>query len=129
MIGMQRTQPHQSTAAETPGRMPIMSLQIVQQRNLLLQLVESLTTHGLLASNGRIRHSAGRSQATMVGACEKVLALEIWPSTTSSVVAAVPSGARWMHLASVMDFCSAALLAQQCRRRRSARRPVAGKAR
>ena len=71
VIGMERTQSHQSTAAETPGRMPIMSLQIVQQRDLLLQLVESLTTHGLLASNGRIRHSAGRSQARMVGACRK----------------------------------------------------------
>ena len=51
-----------------------MSLQISQQRDLLLQLVESLTTHGLLTSNGRIRHSAGRSQARMVGAWRKC-----WP--------------------------------------------------
>jgi hypothetical protein len=51
--------------------MPIMSLQILQQRDLLLQFVDSLTTHGLLASSGRLRHSAGRSQATMVGACRK----------------------------------------------------------
>src|SRR5215471_5631861 len=51
-----------------------MTLQITQQRDLLLQLVESLTTHGLLTSNGRIRHSAGRSQAMMVGASRKC-----WP--------------------------------------------------
>jgi hypothetical protein len=49
-----------------PGRLPIMRLQIVQQRNLLFQLVESLATHGLLASSGRIRQTAARSQATMV---------------------------------------------------------------
>ena len=51
-----------------------MSLQISQQRNLLLQIVEGLAAHGLLTSNGRIRHSAGRSQAMMVGACVKC-----WP--------------------------------------------------
>src|SRR6516162_11722296 len=44
-----------------------MSLQIVQQRNLLFQLVENLTTHGLLASMGRIRRIAVQSQARMVG--------------------------------------------------------------
>ena len=54
--------------------MPIKSLQVIQERDLLLQLVESLATHGLLTSNGRIRHSAGRSQATMVGAWRKC-----WP--------------------------------------------------
>jgi hypothetical protein len=48
-----------------------MSLQIIQQPNLLLQLVESLATHGLLTSTRRIRHNAGRSQARMVGACKK----------------------------------------------------------
>jgi hypothetical protein len=36
VIGMERTQSHESTSAETPGRMPIMSLQVVQQWNLLL---------------------------------------------------------------------------------------------
>ena len=71
MIGVQRTQSHQSAAAELPGRLPIMSLQIVQQRNLLFQLVESLATHGLLASMGRIRQSAPRSQARMVGVRKK----------------------------------------------------------
>jgi hypothetical protein len=43
-------------------------LQIVQQRNLLFPLVEGLTIHGLLASIGRIRQTAPRSQARMVGA-------------------------------------------------------------
>src|SRR6266446_10214123 len=63
VIGVQRTQSHPSAAAEWPDRLPILSLQIVQQRNLLFQLVESWATHGLRASIGRIRHSAPRSQA------------------------------------------------------------------
>ena len=67
VIVMQRTQPHQSAAAESPGRPPIMGLQVVQQGNLLFQLVESLATHGLLASMGRIRRIAVQSQARMVG--------------------------------------------------------------
>src|SRR6266478_1490083 len=70
VIGVQRTQSHPSTAAELSRRLPIVSLQIVQQRNLLFQLVESLATHGLLASSGRIRQNASRSQATMVGDVE-----------------------------------------------------------
>jgi hypothetical protein len=52
-----------------------MSLEIVQQWNLLFQLVESLTLHGLLASTGRIRHNAGRSQAAMVGVCKNCWSL------------------------------------------------------
>jgi len=48
-----------------------MGLQIVQQANLLFQLVESVTTHGLLASIGRIRQSVPRSQARMVGVRRK----------------------------------------------------------
>ena len=71
MIFVQRAQSHDSTPAECSGRPPILGLQIVQQRNLLFQLVESLTTHGLLASMGRIRQSAPRSQARMVGNCKK----------------------------------------------------------
>ena len=51
-----------------------MSLQIIQQRDLLLQLFYSLMTHGLLTSTSRIRHSAGRSLATMVGLWRKC-----WP--------------------------------------------------
>src|SRR5712691_2024960 len=71
VIGMQRTQSHPSTTAESSRWLPIMSLQIVQQRNLLFQLVESLATHGLLASSGRIRQKASRSPATMVGVCRR----------------------------------------------------------
>jgi hypothetical protein len=48
-----------------------MRLQITHQRNLPFQLVESLVIHGLLASIGRIRQAALRSQATMVGARKK----------------------------------------------------------
>jgi hypothetical protein len=44
-----------------------MSLEIVQQRSLLFQLVENLAIHGLLASIGRIRRIAVQSQARMVG--------------------------------------------------------------
>ena len=71
VIGVQRTQSHQSATAEMSDRLPIMSLQIVQQRNLVFQLVESLAIHGLLASIGRIRQSAPRSQARMVGVHKK----------------------------------------------------------
>jgi hypothetical protein len=48
-----------------------MRLQITHERNLLFQVVESLAIHGLLASMGRIRQTALRSQATMVGARKK----------------------------------------------------------
>jgi hypothetical protein len=48
-----------------------MRLQIAHQGDLLFQVVESLAIHGLLASMGRIRQSALRSQATMVGARKK----------------------------------------------------------
>jgi len=48
-----------------------MRLQIAHQRDLPFQVVESLAIHGLLASMGRIRQSALRSQATMVGARKK----------------------------------------------------------
>jgi hypothetical protein len=47
-----------------------MGLQILQQANLSFQLVESLATHGLLASMGRIRRIAIQSQARMVGGVE-----------------------------------------------------------
>src|SRR5262249_36501970 len=67
-VSMQRTQPHPSAAAEWPRGLPIMRLQITHERNLLFQVVESLAIHGLLASIGRIRQSAIRSEATMVGA-------------------------------------------------------------
>ena len=55
VIAVQRAQSHQSTAAQLSGRLPIMRLQIVQQRNLLFQLVEDLATHGLFASSSRVR--------------------------------------------------------------------------
>jgi hypothetical protein len=50
---------------------PILRLQIAHERNLLFQIVESLAIHGLLASIGRIRQTALRSQATMVGVRRK----------------------------------------------------------
>jgi len=67
---MQRAQSHPSAAAELSGRLPILSLQLFQQRNLQFQLVDSLATHGLLASSGRIRRIAVQSQARMVGEVE-----------------------------------------------------------
>jgi hypothetical protein len=48
-----------------------MRLQIAHERNLLFQVIESLAIHGLIASIGRIRQSALRSQATMVGVSKK----------------------------------------------------------
>jgi len=71
VISMQRAQPHPSATAEPPRRVPIMRLQITHEWNLLFQIVESLAIHGLLASIGRIRQSALRSQTTMVGAPKK----------------------------------------------------------
>jgi hypothetical protein len=71
VVFMQRAQPHPSAATEGPRRLPIMRLQIAHQGNLLFQVVESLTIHGLLASTGRIRQAAPRSQARMVGARKK----------------------------------------------------------
>jgi len=46
-------------------------LQKTQERNLCLQIIQSLAIHGLLASLGRIRQSAWRSQAKIVGVCKK----------------------------------------------------------
>src|SRR5664279_1628048 len=80
VISMQRAQPHPSATAEWPRRGPIMSLQIAHQGNLLFQVVESLAIHGLLASRGRIRQSAPRSQARMVGARKKC-----WPTTPAFI--------------------------------------------
>jgi hypothetical protein len=48
-----------------------MRLQIAHQGDLLFQVVESLAIHGLLASIGRIRQTAPRSQARMVGTRKK----------------------------------------------------------
>lgn len=73
VIFMQRAKPYPPAATERPCGVPIMRLQILHQRNLLLQLVERLAIHGLLASTGRIRHNAPRSQARMVGACRNCL--------------------------------------------------------
>jgi hypothetical protein len=70
-IRVQRTQAHHPAETESPHRLPIMSLQIVCQGNLLFQLVEILTTHGLLASMGRIRQNAPRSQTRMVDVRKK----------------------------------------------------------
>jgi hypothetical protein len=64
---VQRTQPHPSSAAERPRRAPILCVQIAHQGNLFFQVVESFAIHGLLASIGRIRQRASKSQATMVG--------------------------------------------------------------
>src|SRR5438876_701472 len=58
-------------AHDGPGLLPIVCLQILQQRNLLFQFIERHAIHGLLASIGRIWQSAPRSQATMVGVRKK----------------------------------------------------------
>ena len=70
-----RAQPHPSATAERPCGLPIMRLQITHERDLLFQVVEGLAIHGLLASIGRIRQSAPRSQATMVGGRKKYAAI------------------------------------------------------
>jgi hypothetical protein len=72
MIIVQGAQSHPAAQPESPFRMPILSLEVLQQRNLPLQFVEGLTIHGLLTSIGSIRQTAPRSQATMVGARKKL---------------------------------------------------------
>ena len=71
MIGVQRTQPQETAEADGAGLLPIVSLQILQQRNLLFQFIEGPSSHGLLASIRRIRHAAPTSQARMVGVRRK----------------------------------------------------------
>ena len=70
VIVVQRAQPHPSIAAESPKRPPMVCFQVVQQGNLLLEFIDGLSTHGLLASQGRIRRIAVQSQARMVGEVE-----------------------------------------------------------
>src|ERR1700732_1057422 len=71
MVGVQRTKPQEAAEADGPGLLPIVCLQILQQRNLLFQFIKRSSIHGLLASIRRIRQSALRSQARMVGVCRK----------------------------------------------------------
>src|SRR5262249_39927673 len=71
VILMQRAQPHPPSAGERPLRTPLVRFEIGHERNLPLQLVESLTIHGLLASTGRIRQRTLRSQTSMVGKRKK----------------------------------------------------------
>src|ERR1039458_4768646 len=92
VISMQRTQPHPSATAERPRRAPIMRLQIAHQGNLLFQVVESLAIHGLLASMGRIRQSAPKSQARMVGARKKC-----WPTAPAFTQRNTQSRRRCAH--------------------------------
>src|ERR1043166_7774586 len=73
-----------------------MRLQIAHQRNLLFQLVQSLAVHGLLASIGRIRQSALRSQATMVGSRKKYapMASSLPPAAHAEQAPLCPSAQR-----------------------------------
>src|SRR5690348_8476728 len=48
-----------------------MSLQILQEWNVLLQIIEHPAVHGLFASSRSIRQLALRSQTKMVGAAKK----------------------------------------------------------
>src|SRR5438105_2956293 len=71
MVGVQRTKPQEAAEADGPRLLPIVCLQILQQRNLLFQFIKGSSSHGLLASIRRIRQTAPRSQARMVGALRK----------------------------------------------------------
>lgn len=57
VIFVQRAKSHPSAMTEWPRRMPIMRLQIFQQRNPPFQLIEGLAIHGLLASTGGIQEN------------------------------------------------------------------------
>jgi hypothetical protein len=104
-------------------------MQIAHQGNLFFQVVESFAIHGLLASMGRIRQSAARSQATMVGVRKKYAAMA--PAFTQQRTL---SRRRCAHRrsvedrASATDLCSPELLAQRDHLRRCSHRPAAGNA-
>jgi len=68
MVSVQRTQSQETPEPDGPGLLPIVCLQVLEQRNLLFQFIERSSSHGLLASIRRIRQAAARSQARMVGA-------------------------------------------------------------
>src|SRR5437879_2890687 len=118
-IGIQ-PQSHPSTATEGPDRLPILSLQIVQQRSCCFNSSRAWRFTDFLprsAEYGRA-HSDPR-QGWWVSA--KGARRELWPSpsTTRSAVAVVPIGARLMDRVGGSDPGSAVLLAQQSRRHRS----------
>src|ERR1700674_2934285 len=74
MVGVQRTKPQEAAEADGPGLLPIVSLQILQQRNLLFQFIERSSSHGLLASIRRIRQGAPENPGREGGGREKVQA-------------------------------------------------------
>jgi hypothetical protein len=71
VIGVQGTQPHESTAADAPGWTPAVRLQVIQQRNLLFQFLDRHSIHELSTSRGSIRRTALQSQARMVAGPKK----------------------------------------------------------
>src|SRR6266566_3493409 len=71
MVGVQRTKPQEAAEPDGSGLFPIVCLQILQQRNLLFQVIERSSSHGLPASIRRIRQAVSRSQARMVGVRRK----------------------------------------------------------
>jgi hypothetical protein len=71
VVWVQRTQSQEAAEADGPGLLPTMCLEIFQEWNLLFEFVESGSIHGLLASIGRIRQRALKSQAAMVGVGKK----------------------------------------------------------
>jgi hypothetical protein len=107
-----------------------MRLQITHERDLLFQVVESLAIHGLLASTGRIRQSAMRSQATMVGArkkCGPMAPVITQQQTVSSrrctqrrkVDGSGEREASWQCGAACSTASPAAMLSQACSRQRN----------
>ena len=61
---------HPPAAAKLSGGPPMVCFEVIQQGDLLFELIDCLPTHGLFASNGRIRRIAIQSQARMVGGVE-----------------------------------------------------------
>jgi glycine cleavage system regulatory protein len=55
VIGVKRTQSHPSTTTKSPRWPPMMCLQILQKRDVLLQFIEGLAIHGPFASSRSIR--------------------------------------------------------------------------
>ena len=78
--------------------------------------------------SGAIQHTAALTDADFIIAVNKNPNATMMKMADVAMKAAAPIGARWMHLASVTDPCSEALLAQRYRRQRFAGRPAVGNA-
>src|SRR5260370_23847091 len=66
VIGVQRTQSHQSPAGDAADGFPILRLQVVQQGNLLFECVDGRPRHGEFTSNSLLPPPPAQSRARLL---------------------------------------------------------------